>query len=213
MPFLRPVYRDGLIAAIHQRLAGQRSLVEAARVVEAPVFNNTHSGVSVPLVAFIPLVCSFGCHFQHEIRGLTLLGDEVSVAGVGGGGVDVQGDEQVGEQNVLVAFRRAQSCCRLAEDYGSVQAAQVICQSRGIGRETHIMVGANIQIRGPRVREPYNPCRVGRRDVDALGGHCGLRKGEKADAPLYSLLCKCSIVAAALWEASASRDATGWRRR
>ena len=154
MPFLRPVNREGLILPVHQNVPGQRRFVPVARIVEAPVLGDAHYGVGVPLVPFIALVRSLGGHLQHEVGRLALLGDEVAVAGAGGGGVGVQGDEHIGKQDVVVAPGGPQARRRLAEDYRGVQVAQVVSQGRRVGREIHVMVGGHIQVTGPGVRKP-----------------------------------------------------------
>ena len=94
MPIIRAVYFDGLVLIAHQPVASQMDAVPvAARRVEPPVFGDAHTGIVPALFVLINLAGAIRSHFQHEVRRLALLRDEVAVARDDSCGVGVEGDE------------------------------------------------------------------------------------------------------------------------
>ena len=77
-------------------------MVASAGIVEPPVLRDAQGSVPLPLDGNVAAAGVARPDFKHEVRGLALLGDDIAVALPGGGGVDVEGDEEVGREQSLL---------------------------------------------------------------------------------------------------------------
>ena len=83
------------VHSILQPITGQARTVMLPRLVEPPVFQNPQPRVVVTLHAGVDVRRAHRRHFQHEVRRLPLLRNDVPVAGFVGRRVDVEGNQQV----------------------------------------------------------------------------------------------------------------------
>ena len=75
------MYIQSLVLAVDECIACQWSVVEAAAgVVEAPVFLDAISSVGFALHGVVPPAGAARCDFEHEVRRLANLTDNIAVA-------------------------------------------------------------------------------------------------------------------------------------
>ena len=87
---------NGHIPVVLQSIPGQARAVVLARFVEAPILGYAQRGVILRLVPGINFPGARRRYFQHEVRRLPLVGDNVAVAGIVQRGIHAKGYQQVG---------------------------------------------------------------------------------------------------------------------